>query len=141
MKKLVIFLFTCSLLVGTAYASSNVSELLSSWYKNEQTNSNNALFSSIADNILDIVISTAKQTAELKEQAASTLSSLSLEKNADMKQSIENYHRNYQTQLLETAESIDTETYFKEYTETKKVQLDSELDKDIESMISEVFGH
>lgn len=141
MKKLAILLFTCSLLVGTAYASSNVSEAFSSWYKTEQTNSNNVLFSSIADNILDIVISTAKHTAELKEQAASTLSSLSLEKNADTKKSIENYHRNHQTQLLETTNNIDPENYFQEYTETKKVQLNSELDEDIESMISEVFGH
>lgn len=141
MKRLVIFLFTCSMLVGTAYASLNVSEALSSWYKNEQTNSNNFLFSRVADNILDILISTAKQTAILKEQAASTLTSFSFEKNADMKQSIESHHRNYQTQLLETTKNIDTENHFKEYTETKKVQLDSEIDEDIESMISEVFGH
>ncbi|MEQ2529524.1 hypothetical protein EKG37_08545 [Robertmurraya yapensis] len=141
MKKLVVLLFTCFLLVGTAYASSNASEALSSWYKKEQTNSNNVLFTSIAGGIIDIFVSTTKQTAILKEQAASTLSSISLEKNADMKTSIESYHKNYQTQLLESTNNLDPESYFQEYTETKKVQLNSELDEDIESMISEVFGN
>lgn len=141
MKKLVVLLFTCFLLVGTAYASSNVSEAFSSWYKKEQTNSNNVLISSIADGIIDIFVSTAKQTAILKEQAASTLSSFSLEKNADMKTSIESYHKNHQTQLLKTTSSIDPEGYFQEYKEAKKTQLESELDEDIESTISEVFGN